>query len=402
MGTPSEEVGARIKRYRLRQGRSQTVVAGLVGITERYLSLIENGRRTPSPAVLAALADELSVPIASLLSDDVPRKETIVSLSTAPDIATALMSFGSSRNAAPVPPCELRERVEGAWRIWQAGGKRFTKIEKVLGELIADVEHTTRVHRTGTDAAARREVLRAASDLYGLLRSYCRRTGRLDLSLMAADRARRAAEDADDPIRMAVAQWNVGHCLLSRPGGAEEAAEVARIGVDELRKAPESSERTAMKGALELVQVVSAAQRKRWWDARHRVESLAPLGKAVSDRSNTGYTVFGPTNVHLHALSIEMMAGDGSEGLRLADQVKVAALPSQERRFTFTLELARCYDLRRDDAAVLVHLLDLEKLSVQDMMRSVPALDMVRGLLGRVRPTYRGQVASLADRLGVA
>lgn len=76
---------------------------------------------------------------------------------------------------------------------------------------------------------ARREVLCRAADLYGLLRSYCRRTGRLDLALMVADRQLRAAEDADDPIRLPAARWILGHCLLSQEGGAEEAGEVARL-----------------------------------------------------------------------------------------------------------------------------------------------------------------------------
>ncbi|MFC1418355.1 hypothetical protein [Streptacidiphilus cavernicola] len=45
-----------------------------------------------------------------------------------------------------------------------------------------------------------------AADLYFLLRSYLRRTGRVDMSMLAADRAMRAAEDADDPLRIAAAQ----------------------------------------------------------------------------------------------------------------------------------------------------------------------------------------------------
>ncbi|MFB8177705.1 ATP-binding protein [Streptomyces sp. NPDC055966] len=96
-----------------------------------------------------------------------------------------------------------------------------------------------------------------------------------------------------------------------------------------------------------------------------------------------------------------MLAGESAEGLRLADEVDVSRLPSRERQFTFTLELARCYVLRRDDAAVLVHLLDLEKLSPQDMVRSKLGTDMVLGLLDRVRPTYRRQVLGLAERLAV-
>ncbi|MEU8690494.1 hypothetical protein [Streptomyces sp. NPDC048665] len=97
-----------------------------------------------------------------------------------------------------------------------------------------------------------------------------------------------------------------------------------------------------------------------------------------------------------------MLAGESAEGLRLADEVDVSRLPSRERQFTFTLDsLARCYVLRPDDAAVLVHLLDLEKLSPQDMVRSKLGTDMVLGLLDRVRPTYRRQVLGLAERLAV-
>lgn len=399
--TPKLPIGARIRHYRKKHGnRSLAAVAGLCSISERYLSMIENGKRVPSPKLLARIAAELDVPVAALLSDDPPAKAPL-SLTTAPEVARALMGYGSTRSAPAIGPAEARERVEGAWRAWQTSVERFTEIELLLPELVADIEHSVRAHRTSSDATARRDVLRAASDLYGLLRSYCRRSGRLDLSLMVADRARRAAEDADDPIRLAAAQWNLGHCLLSQPGGTQEADEVARLAVDELRAVPESTDRAAMQGALELVRVVADAQSKKWWDARERLHKKAtPLGETAGD-SNTMWTVFGPTNIHLHALSIEMLAGHSAEGLRLADEVDISRLPSRERQFTFTLDLARCYDLRRDDAAVLVHLLDLEKLSSEDMARSSLAVDLVTGLLHRVRPTYRRQVSNLADRLGI-
>ncbi|MFB8347891.1 helix-turn-helix domain-containing protein [Streptomyces niveus] len=399
--TPTLIVGARIRHYRRKNGnRSMAAVAGLCGVTERYFSMIENGKRTPSHEVLARIAAELQVPVSALLTDE-PLAKATTSLTTAPDVAGALLGYGSTHTGPAVGPAALRERVEEAWRTWQKSAERFTEIEEVLPALIGDVEHSVRAHRSSGDASARRDVLRAAADFYGLLRSYCRRSGRLDLSLMVADRARRAAEDADDPIRIAAAHWNLGHCLLSQDGGAQEAHEVARIAVEDLRSAPEGTEKVAIQGALELVCVVADAQRKRWWDARQRLlKKAAPLGKETGE-SNTMWTVFGPTNVGLHALSIEMLAGQSVEGLRLADEVDTSQLPSRERQFTFTLELARCYDQRRDDAAVLVHLLDLEKLSAEDMARSVVAADMVTGLLHRVRPTYRVQVSKMAERLGI-
>ncbi|MFJ2648292.1 helix-turn-helix domain-containing protein [Streptomyces sp. NPDC087420] len=398
--TPRLPVGARIRYHRRKHGnRSMAAVAGLCGVTERYFSMIENGKRVPSPKLLTRIAAELDVPVAALLADKSPAKAA-ASRTTAPDVAHALLGYGSTRTGSPLGPAALRTRVEEAWCTWQTSTERFTEIEAVLPALVADAEYSVRVHRGSSSTATRRDVLRAAADLYGLLRSYCRRSGRLDLSLMVADRARRAAEDADDPIRLAAAHWNLGHCLLSQDGGAQEAHEVARIAIEELRSVPESNEKAAIQGALELVCVVAEAQRKKWWDARARLDQkAAPLGKRAGE-SNTMWTVFGPTNVNLHALSIEMLAGQSAEGLRLADEMDISHLPSRERQFTFTLELARGYYQRRDDAAVLVHLLDLEKLSAEDMTRSTVAADMATSLLQRVRPTYRRQVTGLVERLG--
>ncbi|MER7035527.1 transcriptional regulator, partial [Streptomyces albidoflavus] len=125
---------------------------------------------------------------------------------------------------------------------------------------------------------------------------------------------------------------------------------------------------------------------------------VLPLARQAGE-GNVCRTVFGPTNTLLHAVSVEMADGDAAEGLRLADQVDTVKLPSRERQFTFGLEVARCYDLRRDEAAVLVHLLELEALAPQDLRRSALGRTLVLSLLGRARPTYRQQVTALAERL---
>ncbi|MHC3474894.1 helix-turn-helix domain-containing protein [Streptomyces sp. 7R007] len=401
MNPPRLPVGRQIRHYRRKNGnRSQAAVAGLCGITERYLQQIEAGQKMPSADVLARIAAELGVPIAALLSEE-PVDDQPTPLTAAPSIARALMGYGPPHSNTPISTSQLRERVELAWRTWQSSKDRFTQAADILPALIADVEHAVRVHRQGNDAQARREVLRVVADLYGLLRSYCRRAGRLDLSLMVADRAIRAAEDADDPVRIAAAQWNLGHVLLSHSDASAlgEAKEVALKAVEQVQKVPATMQTMAIGGALQLVAVVADARRQRWWEARERLDTrAAPLAQQVGE-GNVQWTVFGPTNVALHAMSIEMLAGEASEGLRVADRVDTSQLPSRERRFTFGLELARCYDLRREDAAVLVHLLSLEEIAPEDLARSPLARDMVRGLQKRIRPTFRRQVTALAERL---
>ncbi|WP_372411363.1 helix-turn-helix domain-containing protein [Streptomyces luteireticuli] len=392
-------VGERIRYWRRRNGnRSQAAVAGLCGITEDYLSQIERGRRTPTLEVLVALARELGVPTATLLDDQLPPEQPARCLPS--DVTRVLMGCTPPSASAPEPPESLRERVKEAWRTWQTSQQRYTDTSSLLPGLLSDVEHAVRTCRSGTDARARRETLRVAADLYGLLRSYCRRIGRVDLSLLVADRALRAAEDADDPLRIAAAQWNLGHVLLAQddPDGAEH---IAALAAEKLAGAPSNSETDALTGALELVRSTAEARRRDWWAARDRIENHAgPKARRVGE-GNVHWTVFGPTNVLLHALSIEMLAGEAGEGLRRANRINITQAPSVERQFTFLLDVARCYDLRREDAAVLVHLLDLEQIAPEDLARSTLARQMVGDLRRRARPTYRRQVEDLADRLGI-
>ncbi|MGH3327224.1 MAG: hypothetical protein ACRDPT_05390 [Streptomycetales bacterium] len=153
----------------------------------------------------------------------------------------------------------------------------------------------------------------AAADLYFLVRTFTKRIGRTDLSLVAADRASAAAEAADD------------HNVL--------------------------------------------------------------------------WSVFGPTNVALHAVSVEVEAGEATEALRLAGDLDVSYSPSAERRLTFFLDVARAYDQRRDDPGVLVHLMCAEGAGPEDVRYDPLARDLVRGLLKRARPTYAAQVRALAQRI---
>jgi transcriptional regulator with XRE-family HTH domain len=362
-------IGDRIRHYR--GGRRQDAVAGLVGISPDYLSQIERGLKVPSLPILYALAQELGVPTAALLSEQTPAEEEATDTAEAA-VGRALLGYGPALSTAPVPAAELRDRVEGAWQSWQTAGDRFTQAAETLPGLVADIEHAVRAARAGNDPAERRAVLRAAADLYCLLRSYLRRTGRVDLATLAADRAMRAAEDADDPLRIAAAQWNLGHVLLAagQPAEAEELALRAAEQVATSRM-PEV-ERAAMGGALQLVAVVGAARRRRWWEARERLTQLAaPAAREVPDASNIGWTVFGPTNVALHALSIDMEAGEAGEALHTADAIDTSGLPS------------------------------LEAIAPEDLARTPLARQLVLTVIRRARAMHARQAEQLAARIGL-
>lgn len=397
MDRPTLPFSERIRQRRTELGRTQAVVAGLCGISTEYLSQIERGLKTPAREVVTRLAAELQLPVGTLMGE-APVAADDVLPAVGSRVAHALLGHHRPPST-PLTADSLRARVESLWRIWQSSPTRFTVAESLLPDLIRDVEGTVRALRTSPDPDERREALRATADLYGMLRSYCRRAGRLDLALMVADRALRAAEDADDALRIAVAHWNLGHVLLSQPGGEADAVDVAMTAAAQLDKATTSTTETAaVRGALQLVVAVAEAKTRRTWAARERLNKVVPLAQRAGE-GNVLWTAFGPTNIQLHALSVEMADGDALEGLRLADQVDITRLPSNERTFTFGMEVAACYDLRRDYAAVLVHLLELEQLAPEDLERSPLARTLITSLVRQARPTYRGQAVALAERL---
>ncbi|WP_404950807.1 helix-turn-helix domain-containing protein [Streptomyces sp. ARC12] len=205
--------GALVRAARRRDGRLQAAVAGLCGINTDYLSQIERGRKKPSGDVLAKLAAELGVAVGTLLGDgDAPAAKTKPAVTGGAAVVQALLRRKDA-SLRPAPVHELRDRVEQAWKVWQTSPTRFTDAETLLPDLIRDAEGTIRALRTGTDAGERREALRVAADLYGLLRSYYRRVGRLDLSLMVAE----PGAPADRPVRYSAQVAGVG---LSRCSSA--------------------------------------------------------------------------------------------------------------------------------------------------------------------------------------
>lgn len=313
-------------------------------------------------------------------------------------VQSALMTYAGADDAPDL--LSLRGRVDGAWSIWQRSPHRYTEVSEVLPGLVTDVQAAQRGLARGSASDQRREIQRISADLFFLLRTFTKRIGRTDLSLLVADRGVLAAEAADDPVRMAAAKWNLGHILLAQ-GQSDGAEEVALKAIEDLQRetADDNHDAVGMAGALWLVSAVAAVRNNDPWTARDRLREKALPAARVTGDANVMWTVFGPTNVGLHAVSVEMEMGEAGEALRLADDIDISRTPSLERKTTFALEVARCYEQRRDDPGVFLHLVNAEASGPEDMRYNTLARDLVQGLLKRARPTYAPQVRALAERI---
>ena len=224
-------------------------------------------------------------------------------------VQRALMSYAGADDSPDL--ASLRGRVDDAWSIWQGSPHRYTEISEVLPDLITDVQASQRGLARGSSSDDRREAERISADLFFLLRTFTKRIGRTDLSLLVADRGVLAAEAADDPIRMAAAKWNLGHILLAQ-GEADGAEEVAMKAIEDLQRdtGDEDADAIGMAGALWLVSAVAAVRNNDPWTARDRLREKALPAARVTGDTNVMWTVFGPTNVGLHAVSVEMEMGE--------------------------------------------------------------------------------------------
>jgi hypothetical protein len=116
---------------------------------------------------------------------------------------------------------------------------------------------------------------------------------------------------------------------------------------------------------------------------------------------NASWTAFGPTNVAMYAVSVEVEAGEAAEALRLAEQVDHDRSPSIERRVAFLIDQVKGYTQRRDYASALVLLQRVGREAPEDMAHRPAAHQLLRTVIHRGRRGVATEAAQLADRLGL-
>lgn len=390
----AREVGERVRFHRLAGKRTQVVVAGLAGITTDYLYQIERGKKLPTLPVLMALARSLDITVASLIGE-LPGGTPPGYRRVPGEQLHRAMMLPVSTSEGPLPVADLRSQVNGVWRLWQTSPTRYSQVGGLLGGLVVETERALRAAAGGGSVL---DVNRIAADLYGLVRTVAKRSGRVDLAVVAADRAQRAAEASGDVLRIGAARWNVAHAALAERH-ADVAEDIAVAAAHDLR-GQSGPDAAAVYGSLILVACVAAARRGEVWTARDRLRSVTAVALRTGER-NTLWTAFGPTNVAMHAVSVEVEAGDASHADHLAREVHPERSPSIERRVAFLLEQARSQLRGRDYGRTLVLLGAAERHAPEDVAFRPLAQELLRTVVQRANLTTAKEAARMAGRLSV-
>ncbi|MGW1928633.1 helix-turn-helix domain-containing protein [Streptomyces sp. NPDC001919] len=374
-------IGERIAFYRKRRGYTQEVLAGLVGRSTDWLAKAESGRRKPPRVdMLAELARILRVPLGDLLGQSIlvedERQQDDV-----PAVRDALMSprrlsrllFGPEVDAQLPTPAPVAVRVEKAWNDYQ-GGRLGTVIAALPALLQAAQELEDRARRRHED---RRDSWAVSARTHHLAATTLAKIGESDISWLAAERAMHAADASDDPLVLASAARSGTHALLAN-GRYESAMELGDATANWLAPQVAESDPAALSllGMIHLRAAVAAARHQDRPTATRLLARAEELADDLGSDENYWQTGFGPTNVLLHRLSIELDL-DNVAYVVENGRINVDHMP-QERSVSHRIDFARALSLAGHGDDAFAELRKAESASPQ-LVRNNP----------RVRETLR-------------
>ncbi|WP_309030669.1 helix-turn-helix domain-containing protein [Streptomyces alfalfae] len=374
-------IGERIAFYRKRRGHTQEVLAGLVGRSTDWLAKIETGRRKPPRIdMLAELARILRVPLGDLLGQTVLMEDE-KHQDDVPAVRDALMSprrlsrllFGPEADVQLPTPAPVAVRVEHAWNDYQ-GGRLGSVIAALPGLLQTAQELEDRAGRRGED---RRDCWAVSARTHHLAATTLAKIGESDVSWLAAERAMRAADESDDPLVLASAARSGTHALLAN-GRYEAAMQLGDTTARWLASQVAENDPAALSllGMIHLRAAVAAARHQDRPTATQLLARAEVLAEDLGSDENYWQTGFGPTNVLLHRLSIELDLDNISYVVEHG-HIDVDHMP-QERSVSHRIDYSRALSLAGRSDEAFAELRTAERTSPQ-LVRSNP----------RVRETLR-------------
>lgn len=392
---PDMPIGQLVRLYRIDRRMSTTTLATHAGITARYLEMIESGTKTPSIDKLRKLAKVLRVRTSALVGEAI--SEDHEEGPRLAEIERALFTYPSMLPVRETDSGELSDRIEAANDAWFTSPSAYSDVLSVLPDLITDTEAF--IHSSGRS----REACTQGYYLYRLARAVLKHAGRIDLCTMLADRTMRYAEETEDPLIVAAATWTLGQAILSddMPHGALDVTLSAAERL-EPHLAEGAAEHFSVYGGLLQCAAVASTRSGDPYRARELLRDKArPAATRVGEGQKHHDIYFGPTNVGIHIVNVELEAGDTTEALRMADEVDISRIESNERKTAHLYHVARAYEYKGNDTAVFLHLKMAEQLRPQDFQYKQLVRTMVATLAKRAKPSYAPEIRAFANKIGL-
>ena len=390
-------IGLAVRRARHSRGLTLEQLAGLVGRSKAWLSMIENGRRPlDKRADIAALASALEVSADTLLGQPAPEIQPGRQALNLLPLRTVLLD-GSPDDPPDVPArpvaalLALNAEMDAALRKADYG-----TMYRALPELIGELE----VHAATAGGPVREEALRQLILACGSASIMLRHFGRTDLGWIAAERGRQAAVMLGAPDWTGAAAYEAAHARSSanRPRALMVTPRVADALEPHIK---DSAFARQVYGMLRLSSALSRAVDGDHAGADDHAAEAARTAASLGDRPDA-FELFGPANVSVWRASFAVEAGNAEAALRHAAAVEPRALASGNRRAALSIEKARALAMLGKDADAITELRRAERLSPQQVHNYPLVRELVTSMLERARRQAGGrELRGLAWRMSI-
>jgi len=390
-------LGERIQARRFRRGWSIRYAASRAGISHATWSRIERGRQAADNRfMLAEIAAALECSPADLAGSAVPAADraALAAQARVYAVCQALVDIDVADPATGPAPLtgELAGRVALLDTLRQACD--YAGTAQLLPGLLRELHAAA----GGPD---RQRALRLLCDVAFIASSVVRNLGHPAEAWLAAQRCRDAAEAAEDPVLLGYAAY-ARATAATACGSFERSLALAGRGVDDLRAHLASPGALEVLGSLQLICAYASRGRKRLDDSRAWAADAADLAGRTGETATMGL-YFGPTNVNIWCIGIEVDGEDPGRAADIARNTNPATIAASFRQVFFYADAARAYSrLRGKDRDAIRYLLIAERLAPQHVHTSALARETTRALLERSRRQAGGtELRGLCERMRV-
>jgi hypothetical protein len=293
--------------------------------------------------------------------------------------------------AGPAPPvAELRRTLDLANTLHEACD--YAGAARLLPDLLRDLHTET----AGPDhVAALRLLCDATSNAATVLRSL----GYPADAWLAAERCRDAAEAAGDPVLRGYAAYTMSRAATAC-GSYQRGQTLAERAIDDLGRHLGRPGGPEMLGSLHLVAALASRFRRRLDDSLDWLTEAAALAGRTGETRTMGM-FFGPTNVDIWRMSIEVDDGDPAGVVEIARRTNPAAIPAGFRQVFYYADTARALTrIGGRDREAIRFLLTAERIAPQHVRTSAELGETIRVLLDRSRRQTGGTaLRGLSERM---
>jgi transcriptional regulator with XRE-family HTH domain len=389
---PNPSIGERIRTRRTLRRWSIRFAASRAGMSHTTWSRVEKGEQQPDRYTIAEFATALECSTTDLTGQPHMPSDRLLETAHArvERLWQSLLEIAPDEPPdRPVQPIEaLTERVD------LLDGRYHVCDYASTGQILPDLLRDLHAAMAGPDTCAASLLMVRATYVATFTLRYL---GYVKDCAFAAERCRQAAERVDEPVPLAVADWVRAHAVLAS-GRFRRALTLTTRAADELRRHLDADTALEMLGMLHLTSALSVLAERRTADAFAHVAEAADLA-ARTGETGSWSMFFGPANVGIWRVGLEVDAGEPGRAVQTAAGVNPAGLPSMTRQGPYYLDLGRALAAVDRDQDAERMLLTAERLAPQFVRSSTSAQTTARFLLERSR--RRSALHGLCERMGM-